>query len=157
MIELIIETLSWIIAILLFYFYGLRTKYREAILSFLFMQFITWPLGFVVAEMKLISYPVRFFEYASRSSFTFEYFIFPVVAALYTVYYPKNSSKIKKVFYSFLIVSVLTAAEFILERYTDNIEYLKWDWYWSWLTMLVTLQIAYHGTYWFIKNIKKFV
>lgn len=149
-----IETTSWIIAIILFYFFGLRLKSCEAILSFLFMQAITWPLGFVVAEMKLIAYPVRFFEYASRSSFTFEFFVFPVVAALYSVHYPTNSTKFIKVAYSCLVVSVITIVEVILESYTDTIEYLQWSWYWSWFAMLASLQLSYRCSSWFLKKMK---
>lgn len=152
MIETIIEISTWIIAIMLFYFFGIRANSREALLGFLFMQVITWPIGFLVTELKLISYPVRFLEYSSKSSFTFEYLAFPVVAGLYTVYYPKYSSKLKKIIYSLIIVSLLTGVEVILEKYTDNIEYLKWSWQLSWITMFVSLHITYGLSKWFLKK-----
>lgn len=102
MIEVFIEITSLLVAILLFYFLGLRFKYREAILAFLFMQVFTWPFGYIVAELELISYPSRFFKDVSKSSFTFEYLVFPVVAGLYAAHYPKNSSKRKKSYLFYL-------------------------------------------------------
>lgn len=143
MLEKTIEIVSWLIAILLFYFLIPKSKRFEAVLSIFVMQMFTWPLGFIVAELKLISYPSRFFEYATTASFTFEYFVFPVVSALFNQYYPKNSSYIKVFLYTSVIVSLITIGEFILEIYTDNINYINWDWYWSWLSMFVLLHIAY--------------
>lgn len=142
MLETTIEIVAWLIAIILFYLLIPKSKKREALLSIFVMQMFTWPLGFIVADLKLISYPVRFFEYATTASFTFEYFVFPVVSALFNQYYPKNSSYIKVFIYTSVIVSIITIGEFILEAYTDNIHYIHWDWYWSWLSMFVLLHIA---------------
>ena len=141
-LEMIIEALSWVIAFLLFYFLIPKLKKREAFISILVMQLFTWPLGFIVAELKLISYPSRFFEYATTSSFTFEFLVFPVISALFNQYYPKRPTLLKVLTYSGLIVSVLTIAEVILELYTDNIEYIQWKWYWSWITMFILLYIS---------------
>jgi hypothetical protein len=93
--------------------------------------------------MKLICYPSRFFEYATTANFTFEYFIFPIVSALYNLYYPKKASLLKGVTFTGVIVSILTFNEVILESYTDTIEYLHWEWYWSWVSMFILLNISY--------------
>lgn len=143
MLEKIIEVLSWVIGILLFYFLVPKPKRRKAFISLLVMQMFTWPLGFIVAELKLISYPARFFEYATSASFTFEYFVFPVISALFNLYYPNKPSILRALTYTSIIVSLLTISEVVLEKYTDNIEYLQWDWYWSWISMFVLLHISY--------------
>lgn len=150
MIENIILLSSWIIASFLFYFLVPISKFRVALLAFLIMQAVTWPLGCIVSEMKLISYPIRLFEYAERTSFTFEYFIFPIISAIYNLYYPRNSY-FSGVIYTSIIVSVLTGAEVILERYTDTIEYLNWKWYWTWTSMFLTLYISFGIWKWFLK------
>jgi hypothetical protein len=142
LLETTIEIVSWIVGILLFYFGVSKSKRRLAVVSILVMHAFTWPLGFIVAELKLISYPVRFFDYASNSSFTFEYFLFPVISALFNIHYPKERSFLKVFTYTSLIVSFLTIGEVVLEAYTDNIEYLNWGWYWSWLSMFGFLHIA---------------
>lgn len=154
LLEVIIETFAWILAIILFYLFGIKVNLRIAIIGFLFMQAITWPSGYIVTEMNLISYPVRFFDYASKSSFTFEYLVFPVVSGLFSVYYPKKSSKLKKITYTFVIVSTLTIAEIILERYTDTVEYLNWTWYLSFITMFISLHVSNFLSYWLVKKFK---
>jgi hypothetical protein len=95
-IETKIEIVSWVITIVLLYIFVPKHKYREAHVSFLFMQALTWVFGAVVVELHLIAYPVRFFHYAFRSSFTFEYFIFPAVSVLFNVHFPKEGIYIKK-------------------------------------------------------------
>jgi hypothetical protein len=143
LLETIIELLSWFIGIMLLYFCVPKSKNRQALLGMLVMQMFTWPFGFLVAEFELISYPSRFFADATTASFTFEYFLFPVISALFNIYYPKKGSFLKVFTYTSVIVSLLTTGEFILEVYTDNIEYLQWDWYWSWITMFMLLHISY--------------
>jgi hypothetical protein len=143
LIERIVELSSLLIGILLFYFFVPKSKYRKAFLSLFIMQSFTWPLGFLIVELKLISYPIRFFEFATTASFTFEYFLFPVVSALFNINYPKRSSFLKVLTYTSVIVSILTINEVLLEVYTDNIEYLNWDWYWSWVSMFTLLHISY--------------
>ncbi|GAA3325753.1 hypothetical protein GCM10020331_058910 [Ectobacillus funiculus] len=86
-IEQGIEIASWMIAIALLYFYVPKRKYREAHVSFLFMQVVTWFLGVITVELKLLEYPVRFFSYTTRTSFTFEYFVFPVVSVMFNLYF----------------------------------------------------------------------
>jgi hypothetical protein len=143
LLETIIEALSWFIGIMLFYFCVPKSKKRQAFVGILVMQMFTWPLGFLVAEFELISYPSRFFDNATTASFTFEYFLFPVIGAIFNIYYPRERSLLKVFTYTSVIVSLLTTGEVILEVYTDNIEYLQWDWYWSWITMFVLLHVSY--------------
>lgn len=60
-IENIIEIVSWVITIALLCIFVSKHKYREAHVSFLFMQALTWIFGGIVVELHLIAYPVRFF------------------------------------------------------------------------------------------------
>ena len=64
----------WIVTILSVFLLVPKDKVRLAWVAFLFKQFLTWPLGLIVVDMGWIQYPIRFFENASYSSFTFEYF-----------------------------------------------------------------------------------
>ena len=148
-IETKIEIVSWVITIVLLYIFVPKHKYREAHVSFLFMQALTWVFGAVVVELHLIAYPVRFFHYAFRSSFTFEYFIFPAVSVLFNVHFPKEGTYLKKTLYTLVFPSILTISEVLLKKYTDNIKYIKWNWFWSWLTLLLTLYASYKDYQWF--------
>lgn len=131
-----------------------RDKIIDAHISFLFMQVQTWLFGSLVVENRLIEYPVRFMKYAYKVSFTFEYFIFPAVSAVYNVNFPRQKSLGYKIGYSFTFPSVLVAGEVLLERYTATIKYIHWTWYWSWITLWLTLLISYWYYLWFMKKVK---
>lgn len=150
--EHIIELSSCIIALGLLLFSVPKSKIREATLSLLFMQSLSWIFSGITVELKLIAYPVRFFSYAFRTSFTFEYIIFPVVSVLFNLYFPRNGTLLKKISYTIAYPTVLIIGEVILEKFTDNIEYLQWNWFYSWISMLVTLIIVYSFYKWFFRK-----
>ncbi|WP_310186715.1 CBO0543 family protein [Bacillus sp. 3255] len=73
-----------------------RNKIREAFVIFSFKQMLTWFLGFLVVEYKLLEYPVREFPYAARNSFTFEYFIYPAICCVFNLKFPEGKGMIRK-------------------------------------------------------------
>lgn len=107
-IETVIEASSWVIMILLLCIYVPKEKIRHAQIAFLAQQVITWAFGFAVVEMRLIEYPVRFFEYATRTSFTFEYFVYPSISVLFVLYYPNGKRLLRRLVYSATYCSVIT-------------------------------------------------
>lgn len=150
-----IEISSCVISVGLLLFLVPLRKLREASLSLVIMQSLTWILSGVTVQFKLIEYPVRYFSYAFRTSFTFEFIIFPVFSILFNLYFPKKGSKLRKSIYSLSFPSVLIIFEIIIEKYTDNIEYIKWNWFYSWVSMLITLLLAYGYYRWFFKKFKR--
>lgn len=151
MLEIIILSLSWIIAIILFIIFVPKSKIRLALIGILVMQMLTWPLGMIAAEFDLIHYPIRFFPEATEVSFTFEYFVFPIVSTLFNLHYP-NGSLWKGLAFTSVIVTAITIAEVILEKYTNTIVYLEWHWTWSWLSMFVILHLSYAIFRWIVKK-----
>ncbi|MFB6467420.1 CBO0543 family protein [Cytobacillus sp. Hz8] len=129
-----------------------KHKIREAQVAFLFKQVVTWLFGLFVVEKNLISYPTRlFFKKANKSSFSFEYYIYPALCALFNVYYPEKSNKTIKFLYNLLYPSFITIFEILAVKYTSLIRYNKWKWYWSFITLWITNYISriYHR--WFFK------
>ena len=153
MLEAWIEAGAWMGAAILFFIFVPMRKLRLALLGFFIMQTFTWPFGYMVIEFDLISYPKHFFADVSKTSFTFEYFVFPVTAAIFNLYYPKK--RLIGLLYTSVVVSILTGGEVILEKFTDNIEYHGWKWYWSWITMFLTLQMAYWVWNWILGKDRK--
>jgi hypothetical protein len=91
--EKIIETSVWIIMTILLIKFVPRNRIREAWVIFLFKQFMTWIFGLVVVEKNLIRYPFRlFFKKATKTSFTFEYFVYPALCVLFNLYYPEKKN-----------------------------------------------------------------
>ncbi|HHY73642.1 MAG TPA: hypothetical protein GX497_10570 [Bacillus bacterium] len=153
--EMWILVISILCAAVLLWIFIPRRKIVDAQISFLFMQVQTWLFGAIVVENRLIEYPVRLMDYAYRVSFSFEYFIFPAVSAVFNVNFPRGKSFGYKTVYSVFYPSVMTAAELLLEKYTDTIKYIHWTWYWSWITIFITLLISHWYYLWFINKVKR--
>lgn len=149
--DTIIIIFGWLITSTLLLIFTPKEKIRHALLIFFFKQFMTWILGLSVSELKLIEYPVRSFSYATRSSFDFEYFIYPAFCVLFNLHYPKGKNFFDKFMYYAYFCSVISAIEFIIERYTNIIKYINWEWYITWITLFATFYISRKFYIWFFK------
>ncbi|UOR12629.1 CBO0543 family protein [Halobacillus amylolyticus] len=152
-IEHVILLTVWIVAFSALLILIPKDKILHALVAFHIKQCITWLFGIIVVEMRLIKYPVRLFDYATKASFTFEFFAYPAICAIFNVYYPEGKNKIAKFGYYALYTSVITVIEVILEINTNLIEYIHWSWYWTWITLFVTFFLARSYYKWFFKRI----
>lgn len=150
--EIIILVVVWILTILLLLVTTPRNKIREAFVIFSFKQILTWFLGLLVVQYKLIEYPVRMFPYASRSSFSFEYFIFPALCVVFNLKFPKNKTNIHKTLWFLFFPSWMTILEVLVERYTNLIRYIAWNWFWTWTSLLITFFLSRIFYLWFMKK-----
>lgn len=144
----------WISTIGLFFIIP-KDKRRIALVAFLFKQLITWFIGLIVVEYHLLSYPIRCFADVNRSSFTFEYFVYPVVCGVFNAFYPNSRPLAFKVFYYFAYCTSLTIPEALLEKYTRLIYYIHWTWYWTWITLFLTFFMTRWFCIWFFRGIEK--
>ncbi|WP_342431285.1 CBO0543 family protein [Neobacillus sp. FSL H8-0543] len=126
-----------------------KNKIRLAVVAFLFKQVITILFGLVVVELGLLEYPIRLFASVNRTSFTYEYFAFPVVCAAFNVWYPNGRNPVFQIGYYSGVVSVLTAVEVIIEKHTDLINFIHWEWYTSWITICLSFYITRLFCVWF--------
>ncbi|PKR86439.1 CBO0543 family protein [Heyndrickxia camelliae] len=126
-----------------------KNKIRLAVVAFLFKQVITLLIGLVVVELGLLEYPIRLFASINRTSFTFEYYVFPVVCAVFNVWYPEEKRKLIKISYYVIITSIMTILEVMIERYTALLQYIHWEWYVSWISLICTFIIARLFCVWF--------
>ncbi|MFV8828553.1 CBO0543 family protein [Alkalihalobacterium sp. APHAB7] len=130
--------LSWVVTIVFLVLNVPRNRVKHAILAFLYKQMVTWLFGLLVVEKGLIKYPVRFFKKANKTSFSFEYFIYPALCAIFNMNYPEHKNRLLKFFYIMFHSGVVTFVEYLIERNTRLITYVKWKWYWSFVTMSLT-------------------
>ena len=126
-----------------------KNKIRLAVVAFLFKQIITFLIGLVVVQLGLLEYPIRFFSSVSRTSFTYEYYAFPVICAAFNVWYPNDRSKLIQIGYYVGYASVLTMAEVVIEKYTDLIKYIHWEWYISWISICLSFYLTRSFCVWF--------
>jgi hypothetical protein len=144
--------LIWIVTILLMVLATPRKKIREALVIFMFKQVLTWVFGLIVVEHKLIEYPVREFPYAVKSSFSFEYFIYPAICIVFNLRFPEKRNSIYKIGWYLLFPTWMTLIEVLLENYTNLVHYIHWNWFYSWITLLVTFIISRVFYLWFMKK-----
>ncbi|MCT2537293.1 hypothetical protein NC661_14800 [Aquibacillus koreensis] len=129
-----------------------KNKVRHGTVAFLYKQMVTWLFGLLVVEKGLIKYPVRIFNKANKTSFSFEYFIYPTFCAIFNLYYPENKDRFIKFLYYIFHAGILTIGEVFVERYTNLIKYVKWKWYWSFITMGITYYTSRLFYRWFFKD-----
>ncbi|MDP4159781.1 MAG: CBO0543 family protein [Bacillota bacterium] len=149
--EYIIIAIAWIITIILLVIFIPKDKYREAQVAFGIKQVLTWVTGLTVVELGLLEYPVRLFPYANKTSFTFEYFIYPSICAIFNVHYPEDKKTFGQFLYYVYYCTTMTLIEVIVERSTNIIKYIHWTWYITWITLFFTFTISRKYYTWFFK------
>lgn len=152
-LEKIILFLSTIFSIAVLIF-SARKKPLQSHFIFLFAGMPVWILGLCVVEWGLIEYPYREFSTVNRTSFIFEYLVLPVICVVFNVFYPIRSSPVSRLGFYSIFCSLLTAFEYILEKYTMVIRYIKWDWYWTWISVFLILWLSRKINLWFFKVVK---
>lgn len=128
-----------------------KNKIRLAVVAFVFLQVITFFIGLFVVELGLIEYPVRTFASINRTSFDYEYFIFPATCAVFNAWYPNHRRTLIQLGYYIVFSAVLTIGEVIIEKYTHLIKYVHWEWYISWITILISFFIVRIFCVWFFE------
>lgn len=147
----------WAVTLLLLFICIPRKKIREAHVVFLFKQVLTWLFGLLVVEVAFIEYPVRVFQVATKSSFSFEYFIYPAISVIFVLRFPEHKTKLHKMGWYLLFPTWMTILEVLIERYTNLIHYIHWTWYWTWITLLITFYISRIYYLWFFRKEKDIV
>jgi hypothetical protein len=143
---------SWIVMILLLIRFVPKHRMREAHVPFLFKQLMTWIFGLTVVQLRLIRYPYRLFKKAYKASFSFEYFLYPALCSLFNLYYPEKRSNLIKALYYMTHCSIISIIEFFLEKYTKLIQYQKWKWYYTFITLWITYYASRVYSRWFFKG-----
>ena len=142
---------EWIIMIIMLIKFIPRNRVREAHVAFLFKQLLTWLLGLAVVEFGLIEYPIRCFANATKTNFTFEYFIYPSICAIFNVNYPLKKGPWGQFMYYFYYCTTMTVIEVIYERNTNIVKYIHWTWYITWISLFLTFYITRRYYVWFFK------
>lgn len=149
--DYMLTIIEWITTIGLLIRFIPRDKIREAHVTFLFKQILSWILGLSVAELKLIEYPVRLFPYANKTSFTFEFFVYPAICAIFNTNFPIKKSPFSRFMYYFYYCTTMTVMEIFTEKYTNILKYIHWTWYITWITLFITFFISRRYYVWFFK------
>ncbi|MFB9325913.1 CBO0543 family protein [Paenibacillus aurantiacus] len=126
-----------------------KGRRKEAAAIFLFQQFPAWILGLAVVELGWISYPVRDFQQASHTSFSFEFLLLPTIAVYYNLLFPAKARRKWQVAYTLGFGLALTGPEYLIMRMTRLIDYIHWEWYWTLLSVMGVLVLSRLFHTWF--------
>lgn len=150
--EKIFLTSSCFISILLLIKFIARDKIRQATIAFLFQQALSWIFGLFAAENQWIRYPYRpFFKKAFKANFVLQYFLYPLFSIFFNLYYPETRNLLTKALYYFLHSSFITGCQLWMAKYTKLIRYLKWTWYYSFLTMWISYYLSHKYYQWLFR------
>ncbi|MBU3174679.1 CBO0543 family protein [Clostridium estertheticum] len=149
--DFIFNIIGWIITAGLLVKFIPKNKIREASVAFSFKQFLTWILGLTVVQYKLIEYPVRLFPYATKTSFSFEFFIYPSLCAIFNIHYPQKKNAFGQFMYYVYFCTAITVIEVFVEKHTDVLKYIHWTWYITWITLFITFYFTRKYYEWFFK------
>ncbi|WP_096187085.1 CBO0543 family protein [Evansella halocellulosilytica] len=144
--------IAWIICSIALLIFVPKNRIREASVVFLFKQLLTWIFGIIVVQKGFIKYPYREFSKAIKTSFSFEYYIYPALCVIFNLCFPKQTKKVFQFGYYVLYTSIITAIEFVLERNTQLIKYIHWRWYWTWTTLFLTFYLSRKYYLWFFNK-----
>ncbi len=150
LIERILLAGIWLISFISIAFIP-KGKAAQASFIFLMTQFFTWVSGLSVVEFGWLEYPVRELHKANATSFSFEYFILPVIVIFFILHYPQNKPIKIKILYYMTFSSAITLVEYFVERYTLLIQYHTWKWYWTWISLTILFHIILSIYRWFFK------
>ncbi|MDF2988594.1 MAG: hypothetical protein K0R50_4104 [Eubacterium sp.] len=149
-IERIILVSAWVMSFISILFIP-RKKIPQASFIFVSTQFFTWILGLFAVEFACLDYPVRELSKANATSFSFEYFILPIITIFFILNYPYSKPLKARILYYFIFSSAFTLLEYFLERYTLVIKYNSWRWYWTWISMSLVFYFEMIIYKWFFR------
>ena len=153
-IEESILALAWITALFSTLLIS-KKKAREASFIFLMAQFPSWFFGLLVVEFGLLKYPYREFSKSNTTSFTFEFLVLPILNIFFNIRYPKSNNKMKVLKHYIIYGGIVTILEVILEKYTNLIEYVKWHWTFTLITLMLFFYLLRIIYLWYFKIGKK--
>lgn len=135
-----------------------KEKARDACVLFLFLQVITWVSGLFVAEMGWIEYPTQLFPKENdynKTSFVNEFVLFPIVSIFFSLYYPEKVKWTVLCLYYIAFAGIYSGIEVVFEKFTTLVKYHGWKWYWTIITIIITLFLNHKYYLWFRKRLVK--
>ncbi|CAG7608618.1 hypothetical protein PAESOLCIP111_01081 [Paenibacillus solanacearum] len=147
-----IAMIIWLSLLLLLLFVR-KTQIRKALLALLIAQFFSWPLTMMFVYFHLQFNPVRFFPYATKSTFLMAFIFHPAVFIVYYLRYPLQSPLPRRMFFSLILPGFAVCAQGLAGQYT-NLIYLPNPWVLVVLFLILTIlyQVLRKYVDWFFKK-----
>lgn len=139
--ENVINVAAFVIALLMLIFLVDWRYFRDWVVVFLVKCNIDFIWGSPVVKLKLLEYPVRLLPQYYETCLLFELWVFPILCVLYNQV-TKDRGIGPILYYAVLFSAGMTAIEYPIERYTDLIHYIKWSWFTTFYTLIITFLMS---------------
>lgn len=94
-----------------------KEKIRKALLSLLAFQTSTWFTSIILVQRNKITYSVRELSKANSTSFSFEFFILPLLCIFFNLHFPEDKSFYEKLRYYISFLLPFSLVEYFTEKY----------------------------------------
>ncbi|WP_112180236.1 CBO0543 family protein [Paraliobacillus zengyii] len=150
-IDYVILIFIWIIGAFISIFFITKQQKKRFIFAALLFQSITWLNSLIHLELELIAFPIREFPRATDVLFATEYFLYPILYALYIIHEPKKHFLLRFI-YLLVVVSGLVGLELILVHFTNLVVYIHYAWYLEWIAFFIMFMLTNYLYHWFHKE-----
>jgi len=152
--ELVILFLSWIVCLFLLIKFIPKEKKRYYQIIFLFAHATAWIFQLIQVNMKLISFPYREFEQATKMSFSLYYLVLPTFAVFFILHYPEKKNWIRILIHYLIFSNGMHLYMFLIERSSDLVHDIDWHWWFAVSIDLIVLYLVKKFAFWFRKGFK---
>ena len=153
--ELVILLLSWIVCLFLLIKFIPKEKKRYFQIIFLFAHATAWIFQLIQVNMKLVSFPYREFEQATKMSFSLYYLVLPTFAVFFILYYPEKKNWIRVWIHYLIFSNGMHLYMFLIERSSDLMHDIDWHWWFAVSIDLIVLYLVKKFAFWFRKGFKE--
>ncbi len=150
-IEFLIIILMWVVGLISYILFVPKNRYRRFLFTFLVCKTLMWISVLIHTKYHLISFPIRELPKATRVLITTGYFFYPLICGFCVIFEPKGNL-FKKLFNLSLYISGITIFEYMIEIYTNLINYIHYAWYWAWINLFCTFSATSLIYQWFFKD-----
>jgi hypothetical protein len=150
-VEFVILIAMWAIGIISFLIFTPNRHRRKLIFGYLVCKTLTWLSTLFHVKFNLLIFPIREFPKATDLLLTTEYFFYPLLCGFYIIHEPKLNYFVRFLYLS-LWISILVIIDVMIEKYTNLIEYIHYDWYWTWLNFFCIFALSNMIYHWFFRE-----
>jgi hypothetical protein len=151
-VERVILIMVWVVSILLIPIAIPKHRTREAVLFFLSTQMITWILSLLLVEWSFLENSIREFPAASGSNFTNNYFFFPFISTVFSLYYPSQKPAYIKVLYQVRFILFVGTYLAFISTYTDILHYIHFNVFLHMLMLSLIFNVSRMYGGWFFQK-----
>jgi hypothetical protein len=102
-----------------------KTKVRQALVSFLSFQTLTWAGHLFLTENGTIEFPIRLFARATKGGILFNFLLFPMIFVWFILLLPGMTSLFKKIYHYAFFISIIVCFIKFTSDYTNLQNFLK--------------------------------